>query len=72
VSYEDMWSTWWADASSSDKNLILDIKYFNWDIFTGITGIKEVKIKEVKKTKVKKDKDIITLNGKTYKLIKEV
>lgn len=46
ISYEDAWLNWWSNASSKDKKKILDIPYFNWDIFTGITGIKQGAIKD--------------------------
>ena len=37
--YEDAWALWWNGASKDDKQAILDIKYFDKDIFKEITGI---------------------------------
>lgn len=39
ISYEEAWANWWEEASQKDRNKILDIKYFDQEIFEGITGI---------------------------------
>lgn len=48
ITYEEAWANWWDDASKKDKQAILDIPYFDAEIFKGITGI------EVSKTDTKK------------------
>lgn len=39
LSYEEAWKHWWKGASKKDKDKILNCKYFDADIFNGITGI---------------------------------
>ena len=38
-SYEEAWKNWWEQAKQSDKDAITSIKYFDREIFKGITGI---------------------------------
>ena len=64
LSYEEAWAKWWNEASQDDKNAILNCKYFDGKVFTGITGIKDFKSESLsgKEAEVK-------LDGKTYKAI---
>jgi hypothetical protein len=52
--YKGSWEKWWSEAKQSDKDLIINLKYFKSDIFLGITGI-DVKAKK-------------SLSGKTIKV----
>ena len=61
-SYEDAWSNWWKDASQKDKNKILDIKYFDREIFKEITGIDTKKEVSLVGSEVE-----VKMNGKVYK-----
>lgn len=53
-SYEEAWATFWNEATQTQKNTILNLKWFNSEIFKGITGIdvtkqqpKEMTVKEI-------------------------
>ncbi len=59
-SYEEAWKNFWDTASQSEKNQILDIKYFDAEIFKGITGL------DIKETSLKGKKVEVKLDGKTY------
>ena len=37
--YAEAWKNWWVQAKQSDKDAIVSIKYFDREIFKGITGI---------------------------------
>ena len=55
LDYEEAWTKWWEGASKEDKNKITSIKYFDAEIFKGITGIeigKEISLSG-KKVKIK-------------------
>jgi hypothetical protein len=39
LGYEAAWKEWWTKATEAQKHSILDIKYFNAEIFKDITGI---------------------------------
>ncbi len=60
LNYEQAWAKWWSEATSGDKNKILDCEYFDAEVFTGITGIG---------VNVKQEPEIIELNGRKYKAI---
>ena len=55
--YKEAWANWWADASKSDKQAILDLPHFDKDIFTGITGIEDFD-----------SEDTIEIEGKSYSI----
>ena len=38
-SYEEAWKNWWNEAKQEDKDKILKVKYFDSEIFKGITGL---------------------------------
>ena len=62
LSYEDAWKLWWDNASQKEKNVILDIKYFDKTLFFEITGI------GVKATPSLVGKEVeVKLDGRTYK-----
>lgn len=39
LSYEEAWAKWWSEAKQEEKEKILNCKYFDAEIFKGITGI---------------------------------
>lgn len=57
ISYEEAWANYWKAASTADKNQLLAIPGFDWDIFTGITGIKKDTDNDVKKNQLLKKAD---------------
>ncbi len=42
LSYEQAWQEWWTENNWVIKNKILNLPYFDKDIFTQITGIKKI------------------------------
>jgi hypothetical protein len=62
--YQTAFKKAWLNLDSTEKQKFFDIPYFNWDIFTKITGVE--KEKQVEKAD---DSEIIELNGKKYKRI---
>jgi len=44
LAYEKAWAKWWSEAKQEDKDKILNCGYFDQEIFTGITGIKDCAI----------------------------
>ena len=66
-SYEEAWKIWWDNASREDKDKILNIKYFDAEIFKGITGI-DVKVDDKISDKI--SKAIKLLKSKGYKIVK--
>ena len=59
LSYADTWKNWWDNASQKDKNKILDCKYFDTKIFTGITGLEVGKENPKKQELLKKADELI-------------
>jgi hypothetical protein len=64
LSYEEAWAKWWSEAKQTDKDKILNCKYFDAEVFTGITGIKDLKFDSLKGAEVE-----VKVNGKSYKAI---
>ena len=64
ISYEDAWKNWWDNASQTDKDKILNIKYFDAQIFKEITGLDVASMKSLHGKKVK-----VELDGTTYEAI---
>ena len=58
----DAWQNWWDNAEQSDKNKILDCKYFDAEIFKGITGLEIEKEKSIVGSEA-----IVEVGGKKYK-----
>ena len=46
-SYEEAWKKWWSEATTEDKENILNIPQFDGKIFTAITGITDFKTKSL-------------------------
>jgi hypothetical protein len=63
-SYGEAWAKWWSEAKQEDKDKILNCKYFDAEVFTGITGIKDLKFDSLKGAEVE-----VKVNGKSYKAI---
>jgi len=63
-SYEQAWANWWKEAKEEDKNKILNCKYFDAEIFTSITGIKDFATKNLSGKKVS-----VELDGVKYEAI---
>ena len=63
ISYEEAWQNWWNSASKEDKEKITSIKYFDKDIFEGITGIK------VEGDNLKGQEVEVKVAGKTYRAV---
>lgn len=64
LSYEEAWAKWWNEARQDDKNKILNMKHFDANIFTGITGLTDFESKSLSGKEVE-----VKLDGKTYKAI---
>jgi hypothetical protein len=62
--YENAWAIWWKEASQEDKNKILNCKYFNAEIFTKITGIKDFAVKSLSGKVVK-----VEIDGQKYEAV---
>ena len=56
-SYEKSWINWWKEAKKEDKDKILNCKYFDSQIFTAITGIKDFKTANLSGKKVSVELD---------------
>ena len=41
-SYTDAWANWWKEATQEQKESITKMEYFDKEIFTEITGIKDI------------------------------
>lgn len=59
ISYEEAWQNWWDEATSSQKNAILDLKQFDAEIFKEITGIEVGKENSKKRELLKKAQELI-------------
>jgi hypothetical protein len=57
MDWDEAWSKWWSDAKESDKQSILNCKYFSADIFMKITGIKDFATKSLSGKKVSVELD---------------
>ena len=66
LDYEEAWAKWWNKAKQSDKNKILNCKYFDAVIFKGITGID---VSQVKKQSLKGKTVKVELDGESYEAI---
>jgi len=60
-SYADAWKNWWEEATEKQRKSITDIKYFDHEIFTEITGIKDIET----------DKVTIKCEGKEVRISRE-
>lgn len=64
LGYEESWAKWWSEASQEDKNKILNCKYFDAEVFTGITGLKDFAVKSLSGKVVK-----VELDGVSYEAV---
>lgn len=64
LNYEESWTKWWSESNQEDKNKILNCKYFDKEVFIGITGLKDFEVKSLSGKTVK-----ITLDGIEYEAI---
>ena len=64
LGYEEAWRQWWDEAKNEDKEKILNCKFFDAEIFTGITGLKDFKTKSLKGKKVE-----VKIDGQEYTAI---
>lgn len=62
--YEEAWKNWWAQAKQLEKDAITDIKYFDKEIFKGITGIDVEEKKSLSGKTVK-----VELDGVSYEAV---
>ena len=62
--YEEVWAIWWKEANQEDKDKILNCKYFNGEIFTKITGIKDFSSQNLSGKTVK-----VELDGVQYEAV---
>ena len=53
LTHWEAWAKWWKDSTTEDKNKITSIKYFDAEIFKGITGIEINETPKGKRIKVK-------------------
>lgn len=66
-SYEDAWTTVWAELGKADKQKFLDLPHFNKDIFKEITGIDTSNALTDDKT----EEAIALLKSNGYRITKE-
>jgi hypothetical protein len=64
LSYQDAWAEAWKTASKEFKAWVLELPNFNAEIFTKITGIKDIQAQSLKGKEVE-----VKLDGVTYKAI---
>jgi hypothetical protein len=62
--YEAAWQVWWNEAKKEDKDSILNCPYFDAEIFTKITGLKDFSTDSLKGAEVE-----VKVNGVSYKAI---
>ncbi len=60
--WEEAWANFWRDTDEENRQKVLNLPNFDWDVFTSITGIKN----EISETKVK---DEITVDGIKYRRV---
>lgn len=63
--YEEAWANFWNEATQKQKDCITTLKWFNKDIFRGITGI-DIEVMDDKMTEAM---NLLKENG--YKIVKE-
>jgi hypothetical protein len=59
--YEEAWANYWRDTDEEDRQRVLNLPNFSWDVFTEITGID-----------VKQKQQTIEIGGKTYEVSDEL
>jgi hypothetical protein len=64
LSYQDAWVEAWKTASKEFKAWVLGLPNFNQEIFTKITGIKDIQTQSLKGKEVE-----VKLDGVVYKVI---
>jgi len=56
--WDEAWANYWRDSDEEERQKVLNLPNFDWEIFTEITGIKPDQIKE----------ESIEIEGKKYTL----
>jgi len=64
LSYQDAWAEAWPKASKEFKAWVLGLPNFNQEIFTSITGIKDIQNKSLSGKTVK-----VELDGVSYEAV---
>ena len=62
--YEEAWDEYWKNTSEEDRQRVLNLPNFSWDVFTSITGIENTKLEKSNPVEIQ-------IDGAKYRLVEE-